>query len=205
MLTDEQKELLGSDLAIDYLRANGTIKDFNEESVNKFLTEEETGKKLISGLYDKEYDKRFKKWNEENFNKILDEEIKKRNKKDEDPKDKIIREMRESQENFQREIRTKDNRNLAILEANKIGMPNEFLDFIVSDSEEVTKENLNKISNIFKAEIDKRVQKAVEERLGESYKPQGGSGGDFTSDKYLEAKKKGDSLGMLDSKLKNIK
>ncbi|MGL5962748.1 MAG: DUF4355 domain-containing protein [Cetobacterium sp.] len=201
MINEEQKEFLKTEDGKKILKEIG-FKDFNDETVMEYLNNDE-GRKLSNSIVDKEYDRRFKKWQTEKLPVIIDEEVSKRTNTKEDPKDKIIREMRESQEKFQREIRTKDNRNFVLIEGNKIGMPNEFLDFIVSDSEEVTLENFNKISNVFTQHVNSLVQKTVEERLGTSYKPTGtGNKGQLTE--YEKAKKDGNSLGMLDFKLKNL-
>ncbi|MGL4999780.1 MAG: capsid assembly scaffolding protein Gp46 family protein [Cetobacterium sp.] len=204
MINEEQKEFLKSEDGQVLLKEIGLIKDVTDDTVSEYLNTSEKGRKLANSMYDKEYDRRFKKWQIEKYPTLLDEEIKKRTTVSEDPRDKIIKEMREGQEKFQREIRTKDNKNFAMIEANKHGIPNEFLDFIVSESEEVTKENFNKISAVFKTHVDLLVQKKIEERLGGAYKPAGQGGKEIKTSEYEKAKKNGNSLDMLDFKLRNL-
>lgn len=154
------------------------------DRVNSFL-ESDDGKKLLQPKLDgyatkavQSHDKKFK---ETELQKLIDAEVKKRYP-DKDPKDTEIANLKAEFEKMQKDAARKDITNKALKVAQEKKLPTDLIDYIVSDDEETTMKNMDKLTDIF-AKHDEAIK--TELLKGNSYTPPKG-GGDPNAKKALE-------------------
>ncbi|MEA4926312.1 MAG: DUF4355 domain-containing protein [Syntrophomonadaceae bacterium] len=147
----------------------GYIKGFiTPDRVISFLETEE-GKKLIQPKIDGHFTKGLETWKTNNLNKLIDEEIAKRNPT-ETPEQKQIRELTERLNTKEAQEKKQILMNKGLLKADEKKLPKELVSFFLGDDEETTNANLSKLEEIF----NKHITETVEQRLKGGYKPPAG-------------------------------
>ncbi|MGJ9384261.1 DUF4355 domain-containing protein [Salipaludibacillus sp. CF4.18] len=162
---EENKE---SDEVKTYL---GELKQPTRENVEGFLDTEE-GKKLLQPRMDQNFTKGLNTWKEKNLDKLIDDEVKKKNP-DKTPEQKELEELKQQFEQEKKERNREALKNKALTVADEKKLPKGILDFFIAEDEDGTTANLTKLEE----EYNKAVQSAVDEKFkasGKEFK-QGGS------------------------------
>lgn len=142
------------------------------DRVNSFL-ETEDGKKVLQPKIDSHFTKGLETWKTNNLEKLINEEVTKRNPQ-ETPEQKQIRELTERLNNKETAERRQVVKNHALTHANNKKLPVDIIDFFLGDNEEITTTNLTKLEEV----LNNHIATAVEERLKGGYKPPAGGKSD---------------------------
>ncbi len=135
------------------------------DRVNSFLETEE-GKKLIQPKIDSHFTKGLETWKTNNLEKLINEEVTKRNPA-ETPEQKQIRELTERLNKKEAEEKKQTLMNKGLLKADEKKLPKELVSFFLGEDEDTTYKNLDTLTNVFNAHIEN----VVKERLASGYKP----------------------------------
>lgn len=120
------------------------------------------------------YDKRFK---EEELPKIIEAELKKRNP-DKNPMQVELETMKAELAETKRQAALKEHKALAQKALADAGLPLEFADYAVRETEEETANELKKLMAPMKAFVDGAVKKALGDKLGNQRPPVAGGSGE---------------------------
>lgn len=135
------------------------------DRVNSFLETEE-GKKLIQPKIDSHFTKGLETWKTNNLEKLINEEVTKRNPA-ETPEQKQIRELTERLNKKEAEEKKQTLMNKGLLKADEKKLPKELVSFFLGEDEDTTYKNLDSLATVFNAHIEN----VVKERLASGYKP----------------------------------
>ncbi|AAO36102.1 DUF4355 domain-containing protein [Clostridium tetani] len=184
------------------------IKDIDDnESIDEILKGTDFAKSMLSidnfknlvatnkdfkGFLDSEKDKHYGKaletWKQNNLEKIINEEIRKRNPA-RDEKDIALEELQRKIEAMEEEKQYEKLKNIALKQATEKKLPTEIVDYFIGKDEEVTLNNLNKFEDVF----NKQLETVVQERLkGSSYTPPKNNGNNI--DTYDNLLKNADNM-----------
>jgi hypothetical protein len=149
------------------------------DRVNKFLDTEE-GKKVIQPKIDSHFTKGLETWKSNNLEKLINEEVAKRNPS-ETPEQKKIRELEQRLNQKEEEEKRQILMNKGLIKADEKKLPKELVSFFLGEDEESTTTNLSKLEEIF----NKHITETVEQRVRGGYKPPS----DYSSDKSVDISK----------------
>lgn len=140
----------------------GELSAVSADKVKGFLETEE-GKKLLQPRLDQHFTKGLETWKANNLEKIVEEEVSKRNPS-KTPEQLEIEKLRKDMES-ERNARNREKLvNTALKVADKKTLPKDVIDFFIGENEESTIENLGKLEESFNA----AVQAAVDVKFKES-------------------------------------
>lgn len=140
----------------------GELSAVSVDKVKGFLETEE-GKKLLQPRLDQHFTKGLETWKDNNLEKIVKEEVSKRNPS-KTPEQLEIEKLRKDMES-ERNARNREKLvNTALKVADKKMLPKDVIDFFIGENEESTIENLGKLEESFNA----AVQAAVDAKFKES-------------------------------------
>ncbi|MEH7464569.1 DUF4355 domain-containing protein [Bacillus thuringiensis] len=138
----------------------GLAKSFlTPEKVGTFLETEE-GKKLVQPKLDSHFSKSLDTWKNNNLQRIINEEVTKRNPS-ETPEQKAMREMEQRLNEMDKERQMSEMKTLGIQLASERNLPSALVPFMVTDTDSQTRSNIDTLELEFKS----AVERAVEERL----------------------------------------
>lgn len=132
-----------------------------EESVKEFLDSYQ-GKKVLQPYLDRHFTKSLETWKQNNLEKLIDEEVKKRYP-EKTPEQIEIEKLRQQIEETERARRREALVNKALKLADEKALPKGIIDFFIADDEESTLKNLERLEQEYNA----AVQKAVEAKFKE--------------------------------------
>lgn len=162
-----------------------------KENVNNFLTTNEEGKSLLFSLQDKEYERRHKKFEEEKLPELLEKMYQEKHP-DMTEEQKKIREMQQKIETFEKkELKLKNLKELSTLNKD-FNLPQEIFEMLVGEDLEKSKSNIVEIGNRYKSEYEARLNKAIDEKLSNGYKPGADGGNSDTGVDNFEKALKGE-------------
>ncbi len=131
------------------------------EGVQKFLGENEEGKRWLDSERDKHLSKGLDTWKSNNLQKEIDKRIKELYPDETDEK-KQLRELNDKIQKMEQEKQREVLKNKALTLATEKKLPiNKIIDLVIADDEEATVSNIGRFEEIFGASV----QTAVEERL----------------------------------------
>lgn len=140
----------------------GELSAVSADKVKGFLETEE-GKKVLQPRLDQHFTKGLETWKTNNLEKIVEEEVSKRNPS-KTPEQLEIEKLRKEMES-ERNARNREKlANTALKVADKKMLPKDVIDFFIGENEESTIENLSKLEESFNA----AVQAAVDVKFKES-------------------------------------
>lgn len=143
------------------------LNKVNVEGIEKYVTEDEEGKKWFDSVKDKHFNKALDTWKSNNLTKLIDDEVKKKFPS-KDEKDIEVENLKVEIEKMKQEKLHEALTSKAIKIASDKNLPINLVDFFIAQDEEVTVNNLKVLEESF----NKEVQKAVEKRLkNEGYNP----------------------------------
>ena len=131
------------------------------EGVQKFLSENEEGRRWFDSEKDKHLEKGLKTWKDNNLQKEIDKKIKELYPEESEEK-KQLRELTAKIERMELEKQREILKNKALTIASEKKLPiNKIADLFIAEDEEATVANISKFEEIFNSSV----QSAVEERL----------------------------------------
>ena len=143
------------------------LNKVNVEGIEKYVTEDEEGKKWFDSVKDKHFNKALETWKSNNLTKLIDDEVKKKFPS-KDEKDIEVENLKVEIEKMKQEKLHEALTSKAIKIASDKNLPLNLVDFFIAQDEEATVNNLKVLEESF----NKEVQKAVEKRLkNEGYNP----------------------------------
>lgn len=143
------------------------LNKVNVEGIEKYVTEDEEGKKWFDSVKDKHFNKALDTWKSNNLTKLIDDEVKKKFPS-KDEKDIEVDNLKVEIEKMKQEKLHEVLTSKAIKIASDKNLPLNLVDFFIAQDEDATVNNLKVLEESF----NKEVQKAVEKRLkNEGYNP----------------------------------
>ncbi|MCY7563819.1 DUF4355 domain-containing protein [Bacillus safensis] len=140
----------------------GELSAVSADKVKGFLETEE-GKKLLQPRLDQHFTKGLETWKDNNLEKIVEEEVSKRNPS-KTPEQIEVEKLRKEIE-AERAARNRETLvNKALKAADEKKLPKDVIDFFIGENEDTTLENLSKLEQSFNA----AVQAAVDVKFKES-------------------------------------
>lgn len=136
---------------------------YTVEGVQTFVRENADGRKWFDSEKDKHHSKALETWKANNLEKLIDEEIKKRNP-GKTPEQIEIEKLRKQIEDAERARNREALVNKALKVAKEKNLPDGIIDFFIADDEEGTMTNLTKLEE----EYSRAVQAAVEAKFKEN-------------------------------------
>ncbi|MDZ5711652.1 DUF4355 domain-containing protein [Jeotgalibacillus haloalkalitolerans] len=137
----------------------GELSTPTVEGVEGFL-DTDAGRKLLQPRLDSNFTKGLNTWKDKNLDKLIEEEVKKRNP-DKTPEQIELENLRKELEDQKNEAKREKLMSSAMKEASTKGLPTGFLDLFVTSDEETTLANLKRLEETYSADL----QKAVDERF----------------------------------------
>ena len=171
---------------VDENKSNEELKAYLQglvsvEGVQKFLSENEEGKRFLESERDKHLSKGLDTWKSNNLQKEIDKRILELYP-EETPDKKQLRELNVKIEKMESEKQREVLKNKALTIAADKKLPiNKIVDLLIADDEESTVSNIGKFEEIFGASV----QSAVEERLKSNGYTPSNNGGQGTQPKDL--------------------
>ncbi|UOQ47746.1 DUF4355 domain-containing protein [Gracilibacillus caseinilyticus] len=135
------------------------LSEVTPDRVETFLESDE-GKKLLQPKLDKYFSKGLETWKEKNLQKLVNDELNKKNP-EETPEQKRIRELEQQFETMSKEKTREALKNKALTILNDKKLPSNLVDVLVSNDEETTLSNLEQFEEVFTTQL----QNAVESKL----------------------------------------
>lgn len=123
-------------------------------------------KSFIDSEKDKHSSKSLETWKTNNLSKLIDDKVKELYPQA-DPKDTELAKLKQQLDQMQKETTRKDLTNKALKIAQEKKLPSDLIDYFIGQDEETTTKNLEALEKVFNAQV----QKAVETRLPNGYKP----------------------------------
>ncbi len=131
------------------------------EGVQKFLSENEEGRRWFDSEKDKHLEKGLKTWKDNNLQKEIDKKIKELYPEESEEK-KQLRELTAKIERMELEKQREILKNKALTIASEKKLPiNKIADLFIAEDEEATVANISRFEEIFNSSV----QAAVEERI----------------------------------------
>ncbi|MFT8316649.1 MAG: DUF4355 domain-containing protein [Sporolactobacillus sp.] len=143
------------------------LNPINVDKLQKFVSENEDGKKFIDSLKDKHFSKGLETWKANNLNKLVDEEVNKRFPKA-DPKDVELQSIKAQLDQLKQEKAHETLLNKATKLATEKNLPLNLVDYFVGSDEDSTNSNLSKLEEVWNASLTSAVDTKLK---GSSYTP----------------------------------
>ena len=137
---------------IEYLNE---LKKPTAEAINVYLDSQE-GAKLLQPRLDSYFSKGLQTWKDNNLNKLIDEEVAKRNP-GETPEQKERRELKAQIENDRNEREKEKLTNIAMKKANELGLPLDLVNHFIGADENTTISNLEDFNKLYQESIQTQV------------------------------------------------
>lgn len=145
-------------------KATQEVLDFTKTNAQAYL-ETEDGKKFLQPKLDSFFSKGLDTWKEKSLPTVIEDEIKKRNP-EETPQEKRIRELEDKISKQEKDKIKMELNTLTTKELSNKGLPAGLVDYLNFDTEEVMRDGISKVNEMFKPFVDK----AVETRLKDTGK-----------------------------------
>jgi hypothetical protein len=137
----------------------GGLQQVTPDRVKEYLATDE-GKQTIQPDMDKYFNKGLETWKTNNLDKIVNDEISKRNPSA-DPKDIELATMKAQLEAMQKETLRKDLANKALKMANEKHLPTDLIDYFIGEDEATTNNNIKTFEKIFNTAVSSSVDEKI--------------------------------------------
>lgn len=145
----------------EYKNYFGGLSQVTPDRVKEYLSTDD-GKKIIQPEMDKYFSKGLESWKSNNLEKLINDEITKRNPSA-DPKDIELAQMKAQLETMQKEALRKDLTNKALKIATEKHLPTDLIDYFIGDDEETTTNNIKIFEKIFNTAVSSSVDNKIKE------------------------------------------
>jgi hypothetical protein len=125
------------------------------DRVNAFLTTDD-GKKLIQPTLDSYHAKSLEGWKKTNLQKVIDEEVTKRNPAESEDQ-KRLRKIEQDNQALQSQIKRGQLKDALITQAQKDSFPLSLIDYAIGEDEQITNANYAKLKDVFSKALDAEV------------------------------------------------
>lgn len=169
------------------------------EELKNLIDTNEGFKAWLSSEKDRHFSTSLNTWKENNLGKEVEREITKRYPAETDEQKKL-RELELKLQSIEQEAKLKEIKANTMRIINDKKLDSQILDFVLSDNEETTTSNIEKLESL----IDKLVNERIEQKYKSTNNTPSKSVSDATVSEYDKLAQAGDVRGMLLSKL-NIK
>lgn len=168
------------------------------EELKNIINSNEGFKAWLSSEKDRHFSNSLNTWKENNLSKEVEKEISKRYPA-ETEEQKKLRDLELKLQAMEQESRMKEIRANTMKVINDKKLDSEVLDFVLSDNEEVTVANIDKLENL----IERLATQRLEEKYKSANTTPATSIGEATLSEYDKSMAKGDVRGMLLAKINN--
>lgn len=168
------------------------------EELKNIINSNEGFKAWLSSEKDRHFSNSLNTWKENNLSKEVEKEISKRYPA-ETEEQKKLRDLELKLQAMEQESRMKEIRANTMKVINDKKLDSEVLDFVLSDNEEVTVANIDKLENL----IERLATQRLEEKYKNANTTPATSIGEATLSEYDKSMAKGDVRGMLLAKINN--
>lgn len=131
-----------------------------DNSLEAFKEKISTDSSFISFM-DREKDKHTSRaletWKSNNLDSLIDQEVKTRFP-EKDEKDIALQDLQAQFDNMANEKKREGLMNVALKKATELGLPVEYVDFLIADDEETTVDNVEKIHKSFESVVESELQ-----------------------------------------------
>ncbi|MRX54836.1 DUF4355 domain-containing protein [Bacillus idriensis] len=166
----------------------GELSAVSADKVKGFLETDE-GKRVIQPELDRYHSKSLDSWKTNNLNKLVDEEVAKRNPA-KSPAELEVEKLRKEIEDERKARNRESLKNKALEVAAEKNLPKGVLDFFIGEDEEKTLANLS----TFEAEVTAAIQAGVEAKFKSGGRNPNGGSGDPKGDAGAFGKKIADTV-----------
>lgn len=168
------------------------------EELKNIINSNEGFKAWLSSEKDRHFSNSLNTWKENNLSKEVEKEISKRYPA-ETEEQKKLRDLELKLQAMEQESRMKEIRANTMKVINDKKLDSEVLDFVLSDNEEVTVANIDKLENL----IERLATQRLEEKYKNANTTPATSIGEATLSEYDKSRSKGDVRGMLLARINN--
>lgn len=168
------------------------------EELKNIINSNEGFKAWLSSEKDRHFSNSLNTWKENNLSKEVEKEISKRYPA-ETEEQKKLRDLELKLQAMEQESRMKEIRANTMKVINDKKLDSEVLDFVLSDNEEVTVANIDKLENL----IERLATQRLEEKYKNANTTPATSIGEATLSEYDRSRSKGDVRGMLLARINN--
>lgn len=168
------------------------------EELKNIINSNEGFKAWLSSEKDRHFSNSLNTWKENNLSKEVEKEISKRYPA-ETEEQKKLRDLELKLQAMEQESRMKEIRANTMKVINDKKLDSEVLDFVLSDNEEVTVANIDKLENL----IERLATQRLEEKYKNANTTPSTSIGEATLSEYDKSRSKGDVRGMLLARINN--
>ncbi|MFJ6415016.1 DUF4355 domain-containing protein [Terribacillus saccharophilus] len=151
----------------------GELRQPTAADVEGFLDTEE-GRKLLQPRLDSNFTKGLTTWKENNLEKLVDAEVKKRNP-DKTPEQLELEKLRQELDNQKKEAAREKLNNKAVAYASENGLPTDVVSFFLGEDEDSTIKNLDLLKEKYEAAVSARVDETFDKN-GRRIENGGGGG-----------------------------
>ena len=168
------------------------------EELKNIINENEGFKAWLSSEKDRHFSTSLNTWKENNLSKEVEKEISKRYPA-ETEEQKKLRDLELKLQAMEQESKMKEIKANTMRVINDKKLDSEILDFVLSETEEVTISKIDKLESL----IDKLATQRVEEKYKQANTTPSTSIGEATLSEYDRSRSKGDVRGMLLARINN--
>lgn len=168
------------------------------EELKNIINGNEGFKAWLSSEKDRHFSTSLNTWKENNLSKEVEKEISKRYPA-ETEEQKKLRDLELKLQSMEQESKMKEIKANTMRVINDKKLDSEILDFVLSETEEVTISKIDKLESL----IDKLATQRVEEKYKQANTTPSTSIGEATLSEYDKSKSKGDVRGMLLARINN--
>jgi hypothetical protein len=168
------------------------------EELKNIINGNEGFKAWLSSEKDRHFSTSLNTWKENNLSKEVEKEISKRYPA-ETEEQKKLRDLELKLQSMEQESKMKEIKANTMRVINDKKLDSEILDFVLSETEEVTISKIDKLESL----IDKLATQRVEEKYKQANTTPATSIGEATLSEYDKSRSKGDVRGMLLARINN--
>ena len=168
------------------------------EELKNIINGNEGFKAWLSSEKDRHFSTSLNTWKENNLSKEVEKEISKRYPA-ETEEQKKLRDLELKLQSMEQESKMKDIKANTMRVINDKKLDSEILDFVLSETEEVTISKIDKLESL----IDRLATQRVEEKYKQANTTPSTSIGEATLSEYDRSRSKGDVRGMLLARINN--
>ena len=168
------------------------------EELKNIINGNEGFKAWLSSEKDRHFSTSLNTWKENNLSKEVEKEISKRYPAETDEQKKL-RDLELKLQSMEQESKMKEIKANTMRVINDKKLDSEILDFVLSETEEITISKIDKLESL----IDKLATQRVEEKYKQANTTPSTSIGEATLSEYDRSRSKGDVRGMLLARINN--
>jgi len=157
-MAEDEKKVENTEQAFD-------LSTLTKEQIRELSEKNDAFKEYVNQQKDQHFSKSIETWKANNLQKLVDEELNKRNPK-ETPEQKALRELQEEVKELKLAKTTAENRADAVRSFNADGLPEELLDVLDYTNAEKMQAQIERIKTAYKDQLSRQVEEQVAKKTG---------------------------------------